>query len=73
MEERIVRRKRIQQMVNLVVAVERGVADGTIEKGTEIFIFTDIFVTELAFYRGTSKSPDLCALVLRLRVLEMTG
>jgi hypothetical protein len=62
-----------REMVNLVVAVERGVADGTIEKGTEIFIFTDIFVTARAFYLGTSKSPDLCALVLRLRVLEMTG
>jgi hypothetical protein len=62
-----------REMVNLVVAVEKGVADGTIEKGTEIFIFTDNFVTERAFYRGTSESPDLCALVLRLRVLEMKG
>jgi hypothetical protein len=44
-----------------------------IERGTQIFIFTDNFVTERAFYRGTFKSPDLCALVLRLRVLEMTG
>jgi hypothetical protein len=31
------------------------------------------FVAERAFYRGTSQSPDLCALVLRLRVSEMTG
>jgi hypothetical protein len=44
-------------MVNLVVAVEKGVADSTVEKGAEIFIFRDNYVTVCAFYRGTSKSP----------------
>jgi hypothetical protein len=58
-------------MVSLVVAAERGVADGTIEKGTEIFTFTDNFVTERAFYRGTSQSADLCALVLQLCVRDV--
>lgn len=58
-------------MVNLVVLVEKGVADGTVEKGTKIFIFTDNFVTECAFYRGTSEWPNLRALVLRLRVLKI--
>jgi hypothetical protein len=43
------------------------------ERGTQIFIFTDNLVTECAFYRGTFKSPDLCVLVLRLPALEMTG
>jgi hypothetical protein len=62
-----------REMVNLVKSVEGGVADGSIKRGTELFIFTDNYVTERAFFRGTSESPDLCALVLRLRLLEMQG
>jgi hypothetical protein len=41
-------------------------SDGIVEKGTEIFIFTDYYVTERVFYRGMFESPDLCDLVLRL-------
>jgi hypothetical protein len=33
-------------MVNLVVAAEKEVADIIVEKGIEIFIFTDYNVTE---------------------------
>jgi hypothetical protein len=60
-------------MVNLVNAVERGVLDGTVETNTETFIFKDNFLTEHAFYRETSESPDLCAIVLHLRVLFAEG
>lgn len=62
-----------REFYNQVLAIERGIADGTIPKGTEIFMFTDNFVTERAYFRGTSKSKELFDLVLRLRRLEMTG
>jgi hypothetical protein len=39
----------------------------------DLFIFTDKMVSENAFYRGTSSSPILFELVLRLRLLEMHG
>jgi hypothetical protein len=37
----------------------------------ELFMFTDKMVYENAFYRGTSSSPILFELVMRLRLLEM--
>jgi hypothetical protein len=51
--------------------VERGIVNGTIPEGTEIFLFTDNFVTEWAFDWGTSSSKTLFKLVLRLHQLEM--
>jgi hypothetical protein len=62
-----------REFYNQVLAVERGIAIGTIPEGTEIFLFTDNFVTERAFHRGTSSSKTLFDLVLRLHRLEMTG
>ena len=38
-----------------------------------MFLFTDNTVAESAFYRGTSASPKLFDLVLRLRKLEMAS
>jgi hypothetical protein len=43
---------------------------------TEAFgnnLFTDNFVTERAFFRGTASTKSLFDLVLRLRKLEMDG
>jgi hypothetical protein len=62
-----------REFYNQVLAVERGIANGTIPEGTEIFLFTDNFVTERAFHRGTSSSKTLFELVLRLHRLEMAG
>jgi hypothetical protein len=39
--------------------------------GSEIFIFTDNSTSEAAFWKGTSQSPLLFELVLRLRQLKM--
>lgn len=39
--------------------------------GTELFFFTDNSVAEAAFYKGTSNSPLLHELVVRLRMLEL--
>jgi hypothetical protein len=62
-----------REFYNQVLGVERGIKSGNIPNGTEIFLFTDNFVTEWAFHRGTSKSKMLFDLILRLRKLEMRG
>ena len=46
---------------------------GQIKEAIEIFIFTDNYVAERAFYRGNSRSPTLFELILRLNRLVMTG
>jgi hypothetical protein len=58
---------------NLVLRVEQMVARGELERGSEVFVFTDNFVSERAFYNGSSKSKWLHGLVMRLRKLEMDG
>ena len=55
------------------MGVERGLEKGTIPRGTELFMFTDNFVMERAYFRGTSKSKRLFDLVLKLHKLEMSG
>ncbi|GKY90814.1 hypothetical protein MPSEU_000054200 [Mayamaea pseudoterrestris] len=62
-----------RELNNFVVRIESGLSNGTIQPGTEFFLFTDNFVTERAFYKGTSKAKVLFELVLRLRTLEMIG
>jgi hypothetical protein len=62
-----------REFYNLVVRVETLHAQGKLGTGTELFIFTDNFVTECAFHKGTSRSKKLFGLVVRLRLLEMMG
>lgn len=62
-----------REMGNLVTRVERLVSLGKLPKGTELFIFTDNFVTEAAFFRGSAKTRALHGLIQRLRVLMMRG
>jgi hypothetical protein len=62
-----------REFYNQVLGVERGIDSRKIPEGTEIFLFTDNFVTERAFHWGTSKSKTLFELVLRLHKLEMQG
>jgi hypothetical protein len=40
-------------------------------RGSEIFIFTDNSTAKAAFWKGTSKSPLLFDLVLRIKILEL--
>ena len=54
---------------NLVETLEKEYATGNLEN-LEVFICTDNEVTEKAFYKGSSKSPKLFDLVLRLRLLQ---
>jgi hypothetical protein len=62
-----------REAYNLVLRVEQMVERGELKEGAEVFIFTDNFVSERAFYNGSSKSKRLHELVMRLRKLEMQG
>jgi len=56
----------------LVESLEEGVALGDLRL-TEVFIFTDNTSAEGGFYKGNSPSRTLFSLILRLRLLEMSG
>ena len=62
-----------RELYNLVLRLETMVKDGTIPKGSEVFMFTDNSTAESAFFKGTSSSPLLFELVLRTKRLEMLG
>jgi hypothetical protein len=62
-----------KEMLNFVNYLVQGVNNGTIREGTEVFMFTDNFVTERAFFKGTSSTRELNDLVFILRELEMKG
>jgi hypothetical protein len=59
-----------REFTNLVEYLEERGEAGLLDDG-EVFMFTDNSMAEGAFWKGTSQSPKLCALVLRLRKLEM--
>ena len=58
-----------REFTNVVVFLESKAQEGLLD-GCELFMFTDNSTTEGAFWKGTSPSPKLCELVLRLRKLE---
>ena len=57
-----------REFQNLVETLESQHKNGNLDN-LEVFIYADNEVTERAFYKGTSKSPKLFDLVLRLRLL----
>ncbi len=59
-----------REFTNLVECLEERASLGILED-SEVFMFTDNSTAERAFWKGTSHSPKLCSLVLRLRKLEM--
>lgn len=58
------------ELANLVETFERYSAEQTLQD-TELFMFTDNTVAEVAFFHGTSSSKVLFDLVLRLRKVEL--
>jgi hypothetical protein len=60
-----------REAFNLVRALENGVQEGLIERGPEIWVFTDNAVSERSFYKGSSQSPLMHELCVRLRKLEL--
>jgi len=61
-----------RELLNLVETLEEGVHLGDLHL-SEVFIFTDNSSAEGCFYKGNSPSRTLFYLILRLRLLEMTG
>lgn len=61
-----------RELYNLVLAIEHAQESGFLTDA-ELFMFTDNTTAELAFYRGTSSTPALFDLALRLRKMQMTG
>ncbi len=59
-----------RELNNLVEAIAGTVLTHAMG-GSEIFIFTDNSTAEAAYWKGTSRSPKLFELVLRLKELEM--
>ena len=61
-----------RELKNLVVAVEKLYEEGRLHD-CELFLFTDNFVADCAYYKDSSSSRALSLLVLRLRNIQMTG
>lgn len=59
-----------RELANLVLTVEEEAAAGNLDMA-EFFLFTDNSTAESAFYKGSSSSKKLHALVLRLRKVEL--
>lgn len=63
----------LREALNLLLALKRLIRAGKIPQGAEVWVFTDNFVTERAFWKGNASSPELFEVVLELRKLEMEG
>jgi hypothetical protein len=72
-EEASQRSSNFRELANLVRRVEQLCDGGKLVRGTELFIFTDNFVTESVFYKGAATSPFLHSLVERLKMLQLYG
>ena len=57
---------------NLTSQIEQSVAIREMQD-VEPFVFTDHMVFERVFYKGTSKTPFLFELVIRLHQVQMRG
>ena len=62
-----------RKALNLVMMIERQVLTGEIERGSELFVFTDNSTVERAFNKGASSVKKLHDLVVQIRKMEMLG
>jgi hypothetical protein len=58
-----------REFTNVVESLEEEAKTGRLDQGT-VYFFTDNSTVEAALYKGTSKSPKLHALVMRIKLLE---
>ena len=72
-EEATQRSSNFRELANLVRRVEQLWKQGKLVRGTELFVFTDNFVTESVFYKGAASSPFLHNLVERLKMVQLHG
>ena len=59
-----------REFSNFVIKLEKEAQLGRLT-GSELFLFTDNATTEAAFHNGTSSSPTLFDLILRVRVVQL--
>jgi len=59
-----------RELDNLITAIEEAMQEGLLTD-SELFMFTDNSTMESAFFKGTSTSPKLFDLILRLQELRM--
>ena len=62
-----------RETANLVISIREKTKDGSIKRGSEVFVFTDNSTAEATMYKGSSRSPLLHQMVLDLRKMEMVG
>ena len=62
-----------RETANLVNKLRTSLQTGEIERGSEVFVFTDNSCAERTMYRGSSKSKLLHNMVLDLRKMAMVG
>ena len=60
----------LREFTNLADTLEEMGRQGDL-KNMEVFLFTDNSTSEAAYFNGTSQSPELFKLILRIRCLEM--
>ncbi|KAL7557316.1 hypothetical protein ACA910_022411 [Epithemia clementina (nom. ined.)] len=62
-----------RELANIVQKIEELDAEGRLNEGLELFIFTDNVHTESAFYKGTAKLPKVLDLMYRVHCILMKG
>ena len=62
-----------REAANLVLNLKNMLESEELSRGSEVFIFTDNFVFERTFYKGSSNSKLLHDIVIELRGMEMKG
>ena len=62
-----------RETCNFVRKIEELVENGDVEKGSELWVFTDNFVFESCYSSGSASTKDLHELITRLRRMEMYG
>jgi len=61
------------ETANLVISIRDKVKEGSVRRGSEVFVFTDNSTAEATMYKGSSRSPLLHQMVLDLRKMKMVG
>ncbi|KAL7567016.1 hypothetical protein ACA910_019941 [Epithemia clementina (nom. ined.)] len=62
-----------RELANIVPKIEELDAEGRLNEGLELFIFTDNVHAESAFYKGTAKTPEVLDLMYRVHRILMKG
>ncbi|KAL7556111.1 hypothetical protein ACA910_006202 [Epithemia clementina (nom. ined.)] len=62
-----------RELSNIVLKIEKLDQSGALTELTEVFVFTDNYHAESAFYRGTAKSPEVLSLMHQLYKILIRG